>query len=275
MYLDVHTHLTHPKFKDDLPQVLQRARQAQLDAIVVNGLDPKSNREILKMSKSEDIVLAACGIYPVNAAQDSIPEDFQLDIPRFCPDEEIMAIKQMAEKKQLAAVGECGMDGYWLGEDSFEQQEDVFRKLIQIAKDHDIPVIVHSRKLEKRTIEILKDTNCEKVVFHCFCGKFKLAKAASEFCKNWCFSIPCNAANSQSFQKMLRELPLDQILTETDAPYLAPVRGERNEPANVVGTIQLFSELRDISHEGAKITVYENFKRLFKEGWNSNTKDRI
>ncbi len=264
MYVDVHTHLTHERFRQDQSEVIERARHAGLSSIIVNGLDPKSNRETLQLSNQHEIVLAALGIYPVNAVNDLLPEDFTLPVPRFDVDAEIEFIASMAEQKQIVAIGECGLDGYWVPESTFKKQESVFERLIDIALKQDIPLIVHTRKLEVRAIEVLRSLKAEKVIFHCFGGKVKLAQKCAES-DGWWFSIPANARVNQSFSKMLKVLPLEKILTETDAPYLAPIRGNRNEPMNVRETVALLAEIRDLDGPEAAVQIWRNYCKLFKK----------
>jgi TatD DNase family protein len=263
MYVDVHTHLTHDKFLDDWRDVTARALAANLGAIVVNGLEPQSNRRILDMAKEFPQIKPALGIYPIDAVNHLLPETFSLPIVRFAVDDEIAFIREQALAGKLHAIGECGLDAYWLTEETFSEQERVFRALINIALDADLPIIIHTRKLEERSGDILSEMNVKRVNFHCFGGKVKLAQKYAEL-HGWYFSIPANAGVNESFQKMLKLLPLEQILTETDAPFLAPVRGERNEPKHVQGTVKLLAEFRDMSVEEARDQVWANYLRLFR-----------
>lgn len=262
-YLDVHTHLTHEKFSHDYQDVIARAEKAGLSSIIVNGMDPQSNRFTLKMAQDFTIVKAALGIYPIHAVNGLLPNDFPLAIPRFDVDHEIEFIDKQAQQGNVFAIGECGLDAYWIDQNTFAEQERVFETLIDLAQRHHLALIIHTRKLEKRAGEILEHFKIERVNFHCFGGKTKLAQRYAED-HGWWFSIPANAANNEAFAKMLRSLPKEKILTETDAPYLAPVRGERNEPANVVGTVSLLARLRGWSVEEAREQIWENYLDLFQ-----------
>lgn len=262
MYVDVHTHLTHEKFSDDWREVIRSAEAAGLGAIVVNGLEPVSNRKILAMAKEFSVVKPALGIYPIDAVNHLLPLDFKLTVTRFDVDQEIAFIREQALAGSLHAVGECGLDGYWLTQETFAEQERVFRALIAVAQEADLPIIIHTRKLEERAGEILAEMQIKRVNFHCFGGKTKLAQRFAEQ-NGWYFSIPANAVVNEAFQKMLSNLPIDQILTETDAPYLGPVKGERNAPANVTGTIRLLAKLRNQTEEQARSQVWQNYLRLF------------
>jgi TatD DNase family protein len=263
LLVDVHTHLTHEKFAHDMDDVVARAEAAGVGALVCNGLDPQSNRQILDLSRKYSIVWPSLGIYPLDAINDILPADFTLDVVRFDVNEEIAFIRQMAAENKIIAIGEIGLDGHWVGEDTFAAQERVFIQLLEIAMEFDLPAIIHTRKLEKRAIEILTHHGVKRVDFHCYGGKFQPAmRAATDH--GWYFSIPANARVSQNSAKLLKELPLERVLTETDAPFLSPVRGERNETANVKGTVEFLAELRGMDYETAKQTIFDNFNRLFR-----------
>tara|TARA_B100001094_G_C18094653_1_gene752366 strand:+ start:264 stop:1061 length:798 start_codon:yes stop_codon:yes gene_type:complete len=262
MLVDVHTHLTHEKFTEDLPIVLQNAEKAGLGAIVVNGLNPDSNKRILDLAEEYEIVKPALGIYPIDALN-SLDLKLPFPVKKFDVFQEIELIGKWASQKKIIAIGECGLDGYWVDKETFPLQEQVFESLIEIGKNHDLPLIIHTRKMEKRSIEILKHNQARKVNFHCFCGKVKHAVSEAEN-EGWYFSIPANARRSESFTKMLQKLPMDKILTETDAPYLAPEKGQRNEPQFVKDTVRFLAELRNIKYDEARQIVWENFIQLFK-----------
>lgn len=261
MYIDIHTHLTHEKFSADLQQTIERAQTAGLGAIVVNGLEPRSNREVLHMAKRWDIIKPALGIYPVDAVCHQLPKDSPLEVSCFDVDAEIAFIESEARAGHIAAIGECGLDGYWLEIDTFPEQERVFEALVQIAIDHHLPVIIHTRKLEIRSAEILRHLGAEFVNFHCYGGKVKNALRWAHD-DGWWFSIPANARRNDAFAKMLTELPIEKILTETDAPYQSPQKGLRNEPANVIGTIKFLAEVRGWSVDEARDRVWSNFHSL-------------
>jgi TatD DNase family protein len=265
MYVDVHTHLTHERFHTDLEQTIGRAESAGLGAIVVNGLEPRSNRQILGMPSQFPVVRPALGIYPIDAVNHLLPPDYTLEVGRFDVDEEIEFIRGQAAAGHLTAVGECGLDGHWLGEETFVEQERVFEALVDVAMQHCLPVIIHSRKREVRVAEILRHLGAQYVDFHCYGGKVKNAlRWATE--DGWWFSIPANARRNEAFTKMLRELPEERVLTETDAPYLSPDRHTRNEPANVVDTVAYLAELRGWRVEAARERVWSNFEALIAGG---------
>ncbi len=265
IYADVHTHLTHNKFASDLEETVRRARQAGLAAIVVNGLEPASNRRVLELAGRFDVVRAALGIYPVDAVCRMLPDDFTLNVARFDVDAEIQAIAEFAAAGRLAAVGECGLDGHWLESSTFTEQERVFEALVDIAMQNALPVIVHTRKREVRAAEILRHMGARFVDFHCYGGRVKNAlRWARE--DGWWFSIPANARRNEAFSKLLRELPSERILTETDAPFLSPRPGGRSEPADVVDTAAYLAELRGWLIPEAADRLWRNFESLMSCG---------
>jgi len=258
MYVDVHAHLTHERFLSDVDEVIKRAEAAGVTAIVENGLEPQSNRRALALAARHAIVKPALGIYPTDGLNEHLPLDFPHKVAHFKVDDELAFIREQALAHTIVAVGEIGLDGYWHGPETFALQEKLFVALLSIAKEAELPVIVHCRKCEARTLEILADFGATKVILHCFGGRVALAKKAAE-AHGWRFSIPANARVNPGFAHLLAELPPECLLTETDSPYLGPVRGERNEPANVVGTIAFLAELRGWSVERAQEVVWQNY----------------
>ena len=200
-FVDVHCHLTHKDFEHDVKSVIKRSRESGLGALVVNGLEPVSNRMILDWAKEEPLIKPSLGIYPIDAVNPFLPQDFPIKIKAFDVQRELDFIKKKAEEGSLCAIGECGLDGYWLSKETFSAQEKVFSYLLDVAKQNDLPVIIHSRKLEKRAFEMVEASGNQKVVFHCYGGKTKLALSYAEK-YGWCFSIPAiaiKANHSRSF----------------------------------------------------------------------------
>ncbi len=260
---DVHAHLTHPRLIADSEAVLQRAREAGLTRIISNGLNPEDNAEVARLAESDPMVLPAFGLYPIDAV---LPEmhEMEVEYPRapgpWTTEEAILWVREHC--KEAVAVGEIGLDGYWVPEELWDRQEEVFRALVQVAIDHDKPIILHSRKRERRCFEILEEMGAKRANFHCFGGKVKLARRIAE--AGFHLSIPANARRSESFTRMLQTLPRTQLLLETDCPYLAPERGATNEPATVAGTASYAAELWDEEPAAVQAQLEENFRTLFR-----------
>lgn len=261
MFVDVHAHLTDRKYQDDLYKVIEECKDHNLKTIIVNGLDPISNRQALDLAKEFSIIKPAAGIYPVNAVNHII-KDLPFPVPNFDVDAEVENIREYAKEGKIVAIGECGLDGYWIGKETHSEQERVFISLIEISIEYDLPLIIHTRKLEQRAMTILREHKAQKVIFHCFGGKVKSAINAATN-DGWWFSIPSNARKNEAFTKMLKELPREKILTETDSPYLAPEKGKRNSPISVVDTVKYLAELREWNLEQAQKQIWSNFSSLF------------
>ena len=131
----------------------------------------------------------------------------------------------------------------------------------EFAQDLQKPLIVHTRKAEKECIDLLEKHNAEKVVLHCFNGRRTLIERAIKL--GYYFSIPPIITRLQHFQMLAELVPLNQILTETDSPYLSPVQGERNEPANVLVTIKEIARIKQLSEEKVAEEIWRNSKILF------------
>jgi TatD DNase family protein len=260
---DVHAHLTHPKLAGDCDAVLARARAAGLTTIISNGLNPTDNDAVLALAARDPLVRPALGFYPVDTVLNEM-RAAGVDYPREgeeCSAEEGIAYVRDHVERSFA-VGEIGLDGHWVSESFWPAQERAFRALVTIALEADKPIIIHSRKREARAFEILQELGATRVCWHCFGGRVKLARRIAE--RGHYFSIPANAARSESFTRMLETLPREQILLETDCPYLAPDPGARNEPANVAATAAYAAKLWSMPKEALQALLAESFERLFR-----------
>jgi TatD DNase family protein len=259
---DVHAHLTHRALLPDVDAIVARARDAGLTTIVSNGLNPRDNLETLALAARHPMVKPGLGFYPVDTVLAEMVAqgiDYPRDEEPVTADEGVAFVRDHVER--AFAVGEIGLDGYWVPEPLWAKQEDAFRALIRIALAADKPIIVHTRKRERRTLEILEELGATRVDWHCFGSKVTLARQIAE--RGHYLSIPANARRSESFTRMLQTLPRDRILLETDCPYLSPNRDERNEPATVAGTAAYAAELWGVSLDDVTRITSENFLRLF------------
>lgn len=246
MLVDVHSHLHHCKFDNDRDEVIKKSAENKVVKIIENGIDLKSNKKVLELSKKYDIVEAALGLYPTEAV--NLDEE-QLN-------ESLNFIKK--NKNKIIAVGEIGLD--YLRSGDKEKQKKVFSELISLAEKIKKPVIVHSRKAESDVVDILGSSGLKKVVLHCFCGKFELVKKAAD--NGWYFSIPPNVVRDAHFQKLAKEVNINQLLSESDAPYLGPKVGERNEPSNVIYVIKKIAEIKGFDEKEVGNNIFMNYTRL-------------
>ncbi len=254
MLVDVHAHLDEVFFGKDIDDMLGRSRKARVAAIIANGVDRNTNRQVLALAERHSIIRPALGIYPMDKLRKETGKD-----PDFTADEELSFIASKAGG--LAALGECGLDFSDSTEEEKKEQERIFMTLIEIAMKEKKPIIVHSRKAEERCIDLLEASGHKKIVMHCFSGKKALVERIRK--NRWYFSIPANIVRSEHFQKIVEETPMSQLLTETDAPFLSPYKDQKNEPAFVIETIRIMARIKGITEEEAENLVFMNYQRLF------------
>jgi TatD DNase family protein len=259
---DVHAHLTHPKLADRVDEILANATAAGVTSILSNGLNPSDNEAVRALAARAPIVKACFGLYPVDAVlleMERLGVDYPRDAPVVSGDEGVAWVRDHAH--EAFAIGEIGLDGYWVPESLWAEQERIFRALVLVALEADKPIIVHTRKRERRVLEILEELGATRVDWHCFGGKVSLARQIAE--RGHYLSIPANARRHEAFTRMLETLPRDRILFETDCPYLGPVPGVDNEPANVKSTLAYTAELWGESEAAVLARTSESFERLF------------
>ena len=259
MLIDVHAHLDNFKFKDDLGIAIERAKKAGVKAIITNGTNPETNRLSLKIAEKYDIVKASLGIYPLYAIDLNLREA-AYPMEKMKPidvDNELRFIE--SKKNEIIAIGEVGLDYSIKGKE--KEQKETLNKIIELAEKIKKPVIVHSRKAESDVIDVLESSSCKKVILHCFCGKQDIVKKAAGL--GYYFSIPTNIVRAQNFQLLVKEVDINQLFCETDAPYLSPFQGKRNEPAFVIESYKKIAEIKGISMEEAKKKISANYRKLF------------
>ncbi len=261
---DVHAHLTHPRLSGELDAILERARNAGVTTIVSQGLNVADNQAVLQLAARSPVIRPALGLYPVDAVLLEMQRNGEdpFDSEPALPAEESIAWVR-ANLHQAFAIGEVGLDGHWVPERYWADQERSFRALVKLAHTADIPVIVHTRRREERALEILDELGPRRVDWHCFGGRLALAQKIAS--RGHFFSIPANARRSSAFTGMLTKLPRHQLLLETDCPYLGPERGQPNEPANVRVTVALAAELWNEPIEEVEGLFADNFRRFCGE----------
>lgn len=251
MLIDVHCHLD--KLIDEgvsVEKAIKNAKNNGVKKMIVNGTNHEQNKIILDLAKKHNEILPALGIYPIDALKLSEREI----------DEEIEFIKQ--NKDKIYAIGEIGLD---LKEEelhkTLDKQKINLRKFVNLAIKLNKPVIIHSRKAELHTIELLEELNAKKVIMHCFSGKMSLVDRIAK--NGWSLSIPANSHYSEQFQEVIKRVQIQNLLCETDTPYLHPLKKWPNEPANVIYTYKKIAEIKKIKLEEAEKEIEKNFNNLF------------
>ncbi len=244
---DVHAHLGMIG-KSEITSVVARAEEKGVTVIINNSVDAVSNRQSLELQKEFKIVKAALGVYPIDAVgmTDSVF------------DKELNFMAKNSDN--FVALGEIGLD-YQETEDRKRQQE-IFEKQLQLAIKLKKPVIVHSRKAEKEVIETLIGNGCKKVILHAFHGSMKLVKLGVD--NGFSFSIPSNILRSSHFQKIAEVVPLQNLFTETDTPFLGPFEDRKSEPAYVEMSVRKIAEINNKPADDVAEQIYANYLEMFK-----------
>jgi len=246
MFIDAHSHID---LLDDYKTAIKNAGKENVK-IITCGINILSNRKVLEIKKENPEVQICLGIYPSDALKLSEKEI----------DSEIEFIKK--NKDKISAIGEVGLDLKENSRETLEKQKKNLSKFIQLAKELNKPAIIHSRKAEEECIEFLEKLNYNKIVMHCFSGNFKLVKKIIE--NNWILTIPTSVKNSEQFQKVIEITPIENLLCETDSPFLHPDRKFPNEPANVIESYKKISEIKDLPLEKVEKILEKNYANFFK-----------
>jgi len=247
MIIDVHCHLTDKYFEDKLDQVIKRAKKNNVVNIISNGVNLEDNKKILEITKKYDIVKASFGFYPddiIKSTSEEIEKNLEF-------------IKK--NKNKIIAIGEVGLDLY--NNLDLKKQKEVFIKVIELSERIKKPLIIHSRKAENECINLLKNYKV-KAIFHCFSGNFNLVNEIEK--NNFMLSIPCNIVRAEHFQNIVKNFNLNQILTETDAPYLSPFKDKMNEPSFIVETIKIISKIKNLEKDEVEKIIFKNYQNFFK-----------
>ena len=235
--VDTHTHLNDDKFADDVPDAVARARAAGVRRCINMGDTLASSKKAVELAHAYEGLFAGVGIHPEEARELTADDDAQL--------------AKWAEDEKVVCIGEIGLDYYWVkDEPTRELQRRIFIHQLDLARQLHLPVCIHDRDAHADTLAILKrEGQGIPAVLHCYSGSVEMAR---EFLRLGCYlgvDGPLTFKNAAKTVKVVREMPLERLLVETDAPYMAPVpmRGRRNEPAFVRFVAEKVAELRGLT----------------------------
>ncbi len=252
-FIDTHCHLEMKQFDRDRVEMISRAKDAGLEALVTIGSDHQSNIDALKLTREHDFVYTSVGIHPHDA------KDLSEDI--------LEQLRHWTNDEKVVAVGETGLD-YYYDNSPRDIQRDAFIKHLDLAKETGLPAVVHSRDAKEDTLSILRSSGISKGVLHCFSGDREMAEKAMMIGLHISIAGPVTFKKALELRDIVKMIPDNHLLIETDAPYLTPVphRGKRNEPSYIVHTAKAIAELRGVTTEDIGRLTTLNAKRLFGIG---------
>lgn len=249
MIIDAHTHLNDSKLFVDIENIIKRAKEVGVNKIIVSGYDKESSYKAIEIANTYDIVFSSIGIHP------SEVNKFETD--------DLLWLEECLKEPKVVAIGEIGLDYYW--DKTFkDKQIEYFEKQIEIALKYDYPIIIHSRSAAEDTYNIVKDKGARGVM-HCYAYSYELAQ---QFIKSG-YLIGIGGVvtfKNAGLKEIVSKLDLKDIMTETDAPYLAPIpfRGKTNEPMYTLYVVEEIARIKEVSRETVEKAVEDNAMKMFQ-----------
>lgn len=252
-YFDIHSHLNFADFDDDREEVIGRMQENDIWTICA-GSDFESSKKAVEIAERYDEgVYASVGLHPIEVASQPLGG-------------ETAKLKELAKHPKVVAIGECGLDVFRRKKDDLPRQKDIFKQQIELAIELDKPLMIHCRDAHGDVLEILNSYKCPKLRgdIHFFSGSLEQAEKYFEL--GFLISFTGVITFARDYDEIIRNAPLDKIMIETDAPFVAPVpyRGKRNEPAYVIEVAKKIAEIRSISEEEAAEAATSNALKLFR-----------
>ncbi len=246
---DSHAHYTDKAFDIDRKDLLDSLRESGVCGVINCGADIESSKASLELADKYDYIYFACGIHPEEV--ENLPQNY------------IEILKDLAKHPKCVAIGEIGLDYYWR-QDTKEKQKEVFENQILLAKELNLPIIVHDREAHGDTLEILKKHK-PKGVLHCFSGSVETAKEILKLGMYIGLGGAVTFKNAKKPVEVAEFIPLDRLLLETDCPYMAPVpmRGKRNDSSLISHIAEKIGEIKGIEPQIVVNSATENVKKLF------------
>lgn len=248
MLIDTHVHLNDNRLLTNIDYYINRAKTEGVDKMIVIGYDYISSKEAVRIANSYDNIYASIGLHP------SELKDIEDDLEW---------LKDLAKNSKVIAIGEIGLDYYW-DKTYNEKQKRYFIKQIEIANELNKPIIIHSRDAIQETFAIVKEYSKVKGVLHCYSGSIEMAK---EYVKlGFYFGIGgVITFKNSKLPETINKIGLDYIISETDAPYMAPVpyRGTTNEPAYVIEVVKAIAKAFSLSEKEVEVQIEKNVYNLF------------
>jgi TatD DNase family protein len=255
--IDSHAHVDMEQFDSDREEVIYRAKQSGVNFIINVGIDLASSLKAIELSRQNPSIIAAAGIHPQETGSTS--------------EQDIAELSRIASDPHVAGIGEIGLD-FYRDYSPHEQQLKVFKQQLSLADELNKPVIIHCRQAEKEMMDVLTEWRARNSpsrepagVIHCFNGTIAAANAYLQMGFYISLGAYIGYPSSKSLREVIKHLPMDKLMIETDSPFLPPQgrRGERNEPSYVVEAARELAAIKGLSLDGVADYTTENTKRLF------------
>jgi TatD DNase family protein len=250
--IDSHCHLDHEPLLSDLSNVLVRSKKVGIEKLLTISTSFESFSRVKELVKKDEMIFGTIGIHPHETSTNIITSK--------------QIIENLNENPRIIGIGETGLDFYYNNSEK-DRQITSFKEHIEASIESNTPLIVHSRDAEKETFDILNEYKDEKIkiLMHCFTGSKEFSKKLMTLNSFFSASGIITFKNSLDLQDTFKSIPIDNILIETDSPFLAPVpkRGKKNEPSFIDFTATKLAEIKDISKEDLVKKTTENFNKLF------------
>jgi TatD DNase family protein len=245
--IDTHAHICDSAFDADRGEVLKKAVEVGVGAIIAVGENLADARRNIELADEHPMICPAAGLYPTTLDLDQAEQ---------------MHAFIRKERSKLVAIGEVGLDFWIVKEESQKElQKEILKGFISLSRELDLPLNIHSRSAGRHAVALLLENGASRVQMHAFDGKASAAMPAVE--DGFFFSIPPSVVRSRQKQKLVKHLPLSCLLLETDSPVLGPDPKQRNEPANITVSIKTIAELKNFNEHEVIEAVAENTKRLY------------
>lgn len=247
MFVDTHCHL-YRSYYEDLDDVIEQIKESEICRVINNGCDKKTNIEVLELISKYDLMYGAIGIHP-ESANEYTQEDLDF-------------VEEHIKDNKIVAIGEIGLDYYWV-KDNKDIQKELFEYQLKLAEKYNIPVIVHSREATQDTIDILKKYKVKGII-HSFSGSYEVAQIYIKMG----FLLGINGVitfKNCNLKDVIEKLDVSNIVLETDSPYLTPVpnRGKRNDPTKVMDIARFIADIKGIGIDELSKEINGNLSRLF------------
>jgi TatD DNase family protein len=251
MFVDVHSHIAFADYDADRAKIIDRMKAENVSLLIHPGTGVQTSKDAIALAEQYDFIYANVGLHPTDCYDTT--------------DADLAELEKLSHHSKVVAIGEIGLDFHY-PETDIKKQETLFREMLRLAKRRDLPVVIHARDAWEDMFRILEDEKSDNLrgIMHCFSGT--LAEAERSLKLNFKISIPGIITFKKSnLPEVVAALRLEDLLTETDAPYLAPMphRGKRNEPAFVPIVTQKIAEVKNQPVEEVAEQILKNAKALF------------